>query len=155
AVGNRVRTIINGVTTEYTTNDLNEYVQVGTAQYTYDQDGNLVARTDGGVTETFTYDAINRLVGVTTPDGTLNYEYDALGNLSATVENGQGTEYLVDPFGLGDVVAQYASGGAIEARYVQAFSNLVSRVDGSGVAAYYDFDALGSTVGLTGGVGSY
>ena len=63
AVGNRVRTVINGVTTEYTTNNLNQYVQVGTAQYTYDRDGNLIARVDGGVTETFTYDAVNERYG--------------------------------------------------------------------------------------------
>src|SRR5206468_1342271 len=57
AVGNRVRTIINGVTTEYSTNNLNQYVRVGSAGYAYDRDGNLVARVNGAMTETFTHDS--------------------------------------------------------------------------------------------------
>ncbi len=36
AVGNRTSTVINGVTTVYTTNDMNEYTQVGGTTYTYD-----------------------------------------------------------------------------------------------------------------------
>ncbi|MBX3439418.1 MAG: RHS repeat protein, partial [Planctomycetaceae bacterium] len=155
AVGNRIRTIINGVTTEYTTNNLNQYVQVGTAQYTYDRDGNLTARVDGGVTETFTYNSVNRLVGVATPDGTWDYEYDAFSNRSATVHNSLRTEFLVDPFGLGDVVAEFESGTTLGARYVHAFSTLVNQINGHGATYYYDFDAIGSTVGMTSGTGSY
>ena len=41
AAGNRTKTIINGVTTIYTTNNMNEYAQVGDAQYGYDADGNM------------------------------------------------------------------------------------------------------------------
>ena len=64
AAGNRTQTIINGVTTTYSVNDLNEYTQVGTATYTYDSDGNLKTMADGGVTTTYTFDDLNRLIGV-------------------------------------------------------------------------------------------
>ena len=43
AVGNRTSTVINGVTTVYTTNDMNEYTQVGDTAYTYDADGNMIS----------------------------------------------------------------------------------------------------------------
>src|SRR5207244_641968 len=96
----------------------------------------------------------NRLVRVTSPAGTWIYEYDALGNRAASTHNGQRTEYLVDPFGLGDVTAEYDGTGKLVAHYTDGI-DLTSRVDASGVASYYDFDALGSTVGLSGAAGSY
>ena len=43
ALGNRTKTILNGVTTNYTTNNLNQYTSVGGATYTYDADGNLTS----------------------------------------------------------------------------------------------------------------
>ncbi|MFO0927416.1 MAG: RHS repeat-associated core domain-containing protein [Gemmataceae bacterium] len=59
---------------------------------------------------------------------------------------------MIDPAGLGDVVGEYGPGGAI-ARYTYGLG-LVSRTDAAGTA-YYDFDALGSTVGMTTASGSY
>ena len=46
AMGNRITTVINGVTTAYTTNDMNEYTSVGGVNDTYDADGNLTLRRD-------------------------------------------------------------------------------------------------------------
>ena len=45
ALGNRVRTIINGTTTNYTTNNLNQYTTVGDTTNRYDRDGNLIEET--------------------------------------------------------------------------------------------------------------
>ena len=47
---------------------------------------------------------------------------------SPAVHNGVRTEYLVDPSGLGDVVAEYDGGGNLQAHYVHG-SGLTSRVD--------------------------
>ena len=152
AAGNRIRTIENGVTRTYITNALNQYTQVGAAVYTYDLDGNLTKVVDGAKTFTYTYNAENRLTKAVTPDGTFEYVYDALGNRAASIANGVRTDYVVDPFGLGDVVGEY-NGTSLVANYAHGLG-LVGRFSGSG-AAYYDSDAIGSTIGLTNGAGSY
>jgi RHS repeat-associated protein len=154
AAGNRVRTIINGVITEFSANNLNQYTRVGTATYTYDLDGNLISYTDGGIATTYAYNAENRLTGVTLPGAGWGYEYDALANRSAAVHNGQRTEYLIDPFGLGDIVGEYNASGSLIAHYSHGLG-LISRTDPGGTSAYYDLDALGSTVGLSGPAGNY
>jgi RHS repeat-associated protein len=154
AAGNRIGVTDSGTTTNYSTNELNQYTDVGNAVYTYDADGNLVGQTLGGQTSNYTYDAENRLNKVVTPQGTWEYQYDGLGNRVASTFNGQKTEYLIDPFGLGNVVGEYDNSGNLVARYTHGVG-LVSRVDGSNIADYYDADALGSTVGLTSANGSY
>jgi RHS repeat-associated protein len=151
AAGNRIRTIVNGVTTNYTANNLNQYTTVGGATYTYDADGNLTKVVNGTSTWTYTYNDENQLIGGTTPTATFSYEYDAFGNRKAAVFNGQRTEYLVDPFGFGDVVGEY--GGGATTNYVHGIG-LVGRFTGAN-AAYYDSDLLGSTAGLTNAAGSY
>src|SRR5262249_36575766 len=143
AAGNRVRTVSNGVTTDYVTNNLNQYTHVGTATLAYDLDGNLISRTDGSSTTTYAYNALNRLTGVAAPGGTWSYQFDVFDNRSATVHDGQRIDYLTDPFGLGDVVGEYTASGLL-AHYTHGLG-LGSRVDSAGVAAFYDFDALGST----------
>ncbi len=90
----------------------------------------------------------NRLVQAVTPDGTWSYEYDAFGNRVATVQNGQRTEYLIDPFGLGNVVGEFNGSGGLVAHYAHG-GGLVSRADGRGESAFYHFDALGNTSEMT------
>ena len=152
--GNRVETVINGVTTQYVTNDLNQYTQVGSTSYSYDADGNLISQTDGGATTTLTYDELNRLTGVASPTTSTSYQYDPLGHLAAASQNGQTTSYLVDPTGLGNVVGAYRGSGSPIANYTYGLG-LTSMVVPGDQASYFDFDAIGSTVGLTGPTGSY
>jgi RHS repeat-associated protein len=154
AAGNRISVTDSGVSTSYSTNNLNQYTTVGNATFTYDADGNLISKTEGSNTWTYTYDDENRLVGVTAPNGTWTYQYDALGNRIATIQNGQRTDYLLDPTGLGDVIAEYDGSGNLVARYTHGLG-LTSRIDASNSATYYDSDAVGSTVGLTGANGDY
>ena len=47
SVGNRISQTVNGVTTAYSTNDLNEYTNVDGVTYSYDKDGNLTSTTAG------------------------------------------------------------------------------------------------------------
>ena len=152
AAGNRTRAIVNGSVINYVSNDLNQYVRVGTAQLAYDLDGNLISRTENSVTTTYLYDAENRLVGVSSPGDAWSYVYDALGNRVATIHNGEQINYLVDPTGLGHVIAEYDSSGLV-AHYTHAMG-LVSRTDAA-QQAFYDFDALGSTAGLSAPDGTY
>jgi RHS repeat-associated protein len=152
AAGNRISVIDSGATTAYDTNSLNQHTNVGGATYAYDADGNLIAKNQGSQIWTYNYDTTNRLVGVVSPEGTWRYEYDALGNRIASIKDGQRTEYLLDPTGLGDVVGEYSSGNV--ARYTYGLG-LVSRVDGSNPPSFYDTDAIGSVVGLSGSSGNY
>jgi RHS repeat-associated protein len=149
ALGNRIRTILNGATTEYTTNNLNQYTSLGGLGYRYDADGNL---TFDGV-NTYTYDQQNHLVSVIGPSGVTQYEYDASGNRTASIINGQRTEYLNNPTGLVDVTAEYDGVGNFRARNVHGLG-LVGRTEGNGSVSYFDFDALGSAADMTGDTGS-
>lgn len=155
AAGNRRRTVVNGDTTTYAANNLNQYTSAGNTVYDYDADGNLVSKQDGDQEWSFGYDDLNRLVSVEEPDGTLTeYVYDALGNRVASIRNGQRTEYLVDPSGLGNVVAEYDNTGELIAAYSHGIG-LESRVSSTNKSSYFDFDYIGSTTGLTGATGSY
>src|SRR5262249_14184588 len=88
------------------------------------------------------------------PGGTWSYRYDAFGNRVAVTQNGQQTNYTIDPAGLGNVVGQYNGSGGLIADYTYGLG-LVSQVRVGGQSAYYDFDALGSGAGLSGAAGSY
>jgi RHS repeat-associated protein len=151
--GNRVSSSINGVVTSYTVNNRNEYTAIGAASYTYDPDGNLTSAVTAGGTTTYTFDALNRLVGVSTPTDTISYLLDPFGEVTATTDNGQTTNNLIAPTALGSVVAQASSSGQVIANYTYGFG-LVSRVDSTASAAFYDYDAEGNTVGLTSASGA-
>jgi RHS repeat-associated protein len=153
AAGNRVRTIVNGVTESVTTNNLNQYTQSGDTAYRYDADGNLIEKQVGSQLWKYSYDDQSRLIKVVdSTNNTTQYEYDIFGNRSATIYNGTRTEYLVDPSGLSNIVSEYDGSGGLVASYTHGLG-LVSR-DGNGTSAYYDFDAIGSTTSLTGGNGT-
>ncbi len=59
----------------YTINNLNQILDDSRNQYTYDPNGNLIAKT-GQNNCTYTYDALDRLTSVTTPAATYTYIYD-------------------------------------------------------------------------------
>ncbi len=152
ALGNRIRTTINGVEEEYITNNLNQYTQVGDCTYTYDLDGNLIEETGPGGTTVYTYNDEKRLVGVTRGADTWEYAYDALGNRTVVSTNGAVTHYVVDPIGLGNIVGEYDDEGNLLAHYDHGLG-LLNRTDAGGSTAYYTFDALGNVSELTGDAG--
>ncbi len=154
AAGNRVGVTDNGVPTAYLTNNLNEYTAIGATSQFFDLAGNLTSSLGPAGNASYTYDSLNRLVGMTNALGTWTYEYDALDNRVATTHGGQRTEYLVDPIGLGNVVAEYIGSAQLLAHYTYGLG-LTSRVDAANAANYYDFDGVGSTVGMTGSGGGY
>jgi RHS repeat-associated protein len=152
--GNRTRTIINGTTTDYVTNNFNQNTSIGNETLIYDADGNLVSKAEGSQTSTYTFNDWNQLVALTAPGETFTAHYDALGFRVATSQGGQAARYVVDPAGLGNVVGSYDGSGNLVSHDVYG-TGLVAQVDASGASDYYDFDALGSTAGLTGTSGRY
>ncbi len=155
AVGNRIASSDGPVQTAYAANTLNEYTAVGSAKYFYDADGNLVSKSEGSLRWNYTYDLENRLIAATTPEGSWVYEYDVLGNLAAVVHNGERIEYLTDPSGIGNVMAEYNSAGGLVAHYAHGLG-LASRIPAAGVGstnAYYTFDGSGNTSSLVDAAG--
>nr|WP_281177174.1 Ig-like domain-containing protein [Marinobacterium profundum] len=151
AAGNRTRVVEDGVETLYEANALNQYTSVGDATFTYDDDGNMTSRSDGDGTTTYAYDLDNRLTTVTQADGTvLTFAYDVFGNRVGKSVDGAATEFLVDPFGLGDVLSEF-EGGARSATYAHGLG-LAAGVIG-GQTAWYDADAVGSVMTVTGSTG--
>jgi RHS repeat-associated protein len=152
AGGNRIKTIDNGVTSDYRTNVLNQYTAAGTTTFSYDAKGNITTKQSGSKTWNYTYNDRQQLVRVTDSDLNLTtYEYDFFGNRSASAYNGTRTEYLVDPSGWGDVLAEYDGIGNLKTKYTHGIG-LVSQQMGSDTS-FYDFDALGSTANITSAAG--
>src|SRR5262249_26179380 len=141
ADGNRIAVTDNHVTTNYAPNNLDQYTAVGGNTYRYDADGNSTVTSGPGGNTAYTYDVENRLIGIATATDTWSYQYDVLGNRVAVTHNGQTTHYLVDPTGLSSVVGEYDGSGNLVAHYTQGLG-LVSRVNGTGAANYYDFDSV-------------
>ena len=152
AAGNRTSTLINGVTTAYSANSMNQYTAVGSATYAYDADGNLIRKTAPGIVTTFAYDPENQLVGIAAPGDAWSYQYDPIGNLVATTHNGSTIGFVTDPAGLGNAVGEYNSAGALQAHYIHG-GDLVSRVASGGATSFYQFDGTGNTVGILGAGG--
>jgi RHS repeat-associated protein len=152
-LGNRVRTVLNGQTTEYAVNTLNQYAAIGETACQYDADGNLVLQVSTGGATHYSYDEENRLIAMKSPSGSWQYIYDALGNRVQVVENGATTYSVIDPLGLGNLVAQYDTAGELIAHYDYGLG-LVSRSDADGNAAFYTFDVLGNTSDVTGPSGA-
>ena len=156
--GNRTSVTENGVVTNYVSNDVNEYTSTTTngvtTNYQYDANGNLIAATTNGQATSYTFNALNQLTGVSGPNGTFSYVYDPLGYQISSTVNAQTTNNLIDPFGLGNVAAQFNGSGNSVAHYTYGFG-LVSQVTASGSAYYYDFNLQGSTVGITNAAGAY
>ena len=154
AAGDRTEVVNSGTPTSYSSNADNEITQVGSTTYTYDANGNLATVTDASGTTTYTYNDLNQLVSITAPDGTVTtFQYSPLGFLVGENVNGTQTNYLVDPTGLGKSWRSYDGSGSLIADYNYGLG-LVSQTGPSGTG-YYDFDASGNTVGITGASGTY
>ncbi len=145
AEGNRTTVTDNGATTSYQTNNLNQYTSIGGFSQTFDANGNQTA--DSGGNAQYGYDSEDRLVSIRTSADTWSFEYDAFGNRVASTHNGTRTEYLIDPSG--QIVGEYDGSGQLLAHYTQR-NGLTSRVDSTGHADFYSFDAMGNTAQLTG-----
>jgi RHS repeat-associated protein len=150
AAGNRARTVLNGASDDYTTNNLDQYTSAGATVYQYDLDGNLISTTGPSGTTTFTYDSKSQLVHANSGTDSWTFDYDAFGNRIASTFNGQRTDFLVDPTGIGSVTAE--STGASTTHYLYG-TGLAGRTDAAGTA-FFNFDAAGNTAELTGTGGS-
>src|SRR5262249_28304573 len=94
-VGNRTASHLSA---SYGYQPFNRLTSTASATYSYDNNGNLVSRTDGLGTWTFAYDEGNGLTQVNKPGGLIvNYKYDGLGRLiQRTTSGGASERYVYD-----------------------------------------------------------
>lgn len=88
-VGNRTSAVLNGVSTGYTRNNLNQHTTAGGISFTYDGRGNKTF--DGRFYSR--YDAQGRKLVDSSAAGVFRYQYDALGRRIAKTSNGQPVYY--------------------------------------------------------------
>ena len=151
ASGNRVTVTGPSSTTAYTHNVLNQTLAAGSATFDYDAAGQLIRRTDPSGTTTYDWDSQGQLVRVVHPTlGTYTYDYDPLGR---RVAEHHGTQSRVWTWDGWTITAEHDGAGRLVARYVSGLG-LVARIDGSGAASYFAFDASGHTRQLTDGTGT-
>jgi RHS repeat-associated protein len=148
--GNSTSTVINGVTTNYTVNSMNEYTSIGGIPQEYDANGNLLF--DG--TTSYTYNRLNQLTGFSNAQGTAQFTSNALGERVSSDVNGVITQFLNDPDGTGTPTAEYNASGQLITHINQGFG-VVSQTTASGASYFYDSDLTGSVAGLTDQGGSY
>lgn len=151
-VGNRKSITDNGALTIYSSNALDQYIQVGSATFGYDANGNLTARTLNSSTTAYGWGEDDRLVSVDRNGVHIDYRYDYQGRLVAKTISGQETRYVWDGINL---VAEVDSTGTVTKRYVFGASiDEVIVVTANGTKNWVQLDGLGSAVGITNDGGS-
>ena len=142
-LGNRVRTVENGIITNYTVNNVNAYTNVNgkfSFMPQYDENGNLL----NDDKHTYVYNFNNKLIAV---DGTVGqYAYDAFGRrISKTTAEGTTNYYYV-----GDQMVEEYVDNTLSASYLYGnnIDEALQMTKGEN-RYYYHINHLGSTLALT------
>lgn len=147
-VGNRISISVDGNITNYTVNELNQYLQVGNTSYNYDAEGNLISKTTENGTITYEWDVGDLLSRVTTPEGVIKYGYDLFGRRTSKTDSNGMTKYMYNNkfqtiMELNDTdhaLASYVYGTGIDE---------VLAMIRDGEIYFYHLDGLGSVTDLT------
>jgi RHS repeat-associated protein len=126
----------------------NRLTTTDTAGYLYDNNGNMISKSDGAGTTQLQWDFENRLTQVVTPSaGSVTYKYDALGRrIQRAPSTGVSTNFTYD----GDDVAQDKTSTNVITEYLNGpgIDNKIRQKVGT-VLNYFAQDHLGSTTALT------
>lgn len=151
AVGNRISVTENGNATNYTTNNLDQYINVGDESLTYDKNGNLTKSQNTSETTTYIWNADDRLVGVNKNGIQINYEYDYQGRLISKTVNGNYVRYIWDKL---DLIAEMDANGNLKRRYIYGNSiDEIILVIAEGNNFWCQLDGLRSVIGTTNNFG--
>ena len=115
AVGNRISVTENGNATNYTTNNLDQYTNVGNENLTYDKNGNLTKSQNTSETTIYSWNEDDQLIGVNKNGTQINYQYDYQGRLISKTTNDNYIRYIWDGF---DLVAEMDKSGNVITRYI-------------------------------------
>jgi RHS repeat-associated protein len=126
----------------------NRLTNTDTAGYLYDNNSNMITKSDGAGTTHFAWDFENRLTQVVTPSsGSATYKYDALGRrVQSAPSTGVSTNFTYD----GDDVAQDKTSTGVITEYLNGpgVDNKIRQKTGT-TLNYFAQDHLGSTTALT------
>ena len=137
-LGNRVKTVENGVVTNYTSNNVNAYTSISggmTFIPSYDGNGNML----NDDKHQYVYDYNNKLTSV--GDKSVSYKYDALGRRIAK----NNTLYYY----VGDQMVEESTSGAVTSYLYGNNIDEALQLSRKGEAYYYHANHLGSTMGLS------
>lgn len=152
AVGNRTSSHLSGT---YGYQGFNKLTSSVTATYNYDNNGNLLAKTDGSGTRNFSWDSDNRLKQVSLPSGlTVNYKYDAIGRrIQRTTSAGADERYVYDGH---NVLLDLNSSLAVTTSYLNGpgVDNHLRQTNTTTGVSYFLTDHLGSSAALTNSTGA-
>jgi RHS repeat-associated protein len=124
----------------------NRIQNAGTATFGFDNNGNMISKTEGGATTNYGYDFENRLVSVS---GSSTYLYNGQGVRLQKTEGGITTRFVVDSnHDLSELLCETDANGTITSYYVYGLG-LAYKVTTTGTHYYYSFDPLGSTIAMT------
>ena len=152
ALGNRTTMTVNGVTTNYTANNMNAYTAItGGTNMTpqYDDNGNMTS--DG--THTYQYNYNNRLISVDNGT-TATYKYDALNRrIQKTVV--EPVETITNYYYCGDqAIEERNASNAVQATYLYGIGvDDILQMQRGGNSYFYNKNHLGSVVALTNATG--
>lgn len=122
----------------------NRLEQVNYTNLSYDQNGNLIAKGD----KTYQYNYENLLERADSPEGTWEYTYDGQGNRVGLIKNGEHRRFLLDPRGIGRVLAEYDGNNNLLAYYIYGLG-LICKVNALDQPYYYHYNLTGHTVAMT------
>jgi RHS repeat-associated protein len=151
-VGNRTS---SHFTKNYSYQPFNKLTGAGKAIYDYDNNGNLITKTDTQGTTTFTWDEENQLIEVSLPNRVIvDYTYDALGRrIQRTTNTGADERYIYDGQ---DVLVDLNSDWSVAATYFNdlGIDHHLRKTNSTTGVSYYLTDHLGSTAGLSDDAGN-
>lgn len=149
---------VSPVTTNTTTNTVNEYTAFGSESPTHDADGNMTSPNSGaGSPITLKYDFLNRLREIDQGTSYVKHDYDAEGRRVRTTTSGVSsapafTEYVYDAW---EVIEEWDSSPGLMRRFVMGqkideplrLENLSGYSNGG--TYYYQRSSIGNIVALT------
>ena len=146
-VGNRTASHLSP---SYGYQPFNKLTSTATVTYSYDNNGNLVSKTDVSGTSTFSYNEENRLTQVVLPAGlTVSYKYDGLGRrIQRTSTSGANERYVYDGH---EALIDLNADWSVATTYLSdlGMDNHLRQNSATTGVSYFLTDQLGSTSALT------
>jgi len=151
-VGNRIQSIIDGVTTAYSYDANDRLTQQGGVTYSYDNQGNtLTEAEDSLTTKAYSYNSQQEVVQVITDDGTAQtttaFNYGPDGIRTGKEEGGNATHFTIDHNrDYAQVLREDTPTDSV--LYTYGDDLLSQDRSGNSTANFYLYDGLGSTRAL-------